>query len=115
MDKIIGSALSGLLAQSNKAATHSANIANAGARPSQEQRPQPVDEVFLSQESQQSGATSNTALKEDTAQSRAENINIEEEIIGLKQAETAYKANLFTLKVAQELDDELLDSVNIDA
>ncbi len=40
------------------------------------------------------------------------NVNLAEEVVNIKLAEIAYKANLKTIDVAGELFDELLDSFN---
>lgn len=127
----ISTALSGLLANQTKASGAASNIANVSTtgsldENSDKQAPYtPVDVTFTSQEN--GGVTAQVTDRQpsfvpsyapDSPFADAEgiigspNIRLEEEIVTLKQAELSYKANAKVVKVALELQDELLDAID---
>ncbi len=129
----ITTALSGLLASTNKAAAASGNIANANTTGSladnAAKKPYtPVDSV---QSSSAGGGVSTTIVNRtppfvpayDPSSPFADegeiigspNIRLEEEVVTLKQAELSYKANLKVLQTASDMQDELIDSINTKA
>jgi flagellar basal-body rod protein FlgC len=133
MISAIQTALSGLLSQGSKVATAASNIANVSTtgsldKNSNQRAPYtPVDAQFSSQEN---GGVSTTVVNRDPAFIPsyapnspfadengiigAPNISLDQEIVSLKQAETAYKANLKTIEIASEMEDALLNSFDRD-
>ena len=127
MFNTVSIALSGLTASSLKASTAASNIANistSGALSSEDGQA-PYEARFTSQTSLESGGVSaDVAIRNPAfvpafdpgspfANSDgligAPNVDLAEEIVNLKLAETTYKANVKTLQVASELSDELLN------
>jgi flagellar basal-body rod protein FlgC len=128
----INTALSGLLAQGQKAGNSANNIANAqstGQLDGRDPAPYtPVDTALTAREGGGVDATTlprqnaftpsyepNSPFANEDGYIGAPNVSLEEEIVNLKQAELAYKANLKTVQIASELQDELLDAVDTDA
>ena len=127
MFNTVSIALSGLTASSLKASTAASNIANistSGALSSEDGQA-PYEARFTTQTSLESGGVrADVAIRNPGfvpafdpgspfANSEgligAPNVDLAEEIINLKLAETTYKANVKTLQVASELSDELLN------
>ncbi len=127
MFNAVSIALSGLTASSLKASTAASNIANlsTGGALSQEDGPAPYETRITTQT-----ATENGGVQADVSIKNpgfvpaydpgspfanadgligAPNTDLAEEIINLKQAEIAYKANINVIETQKELDDELLD------
>lgn len=121
-------AVSGLLAQSSVAAAHAQNIANAGVtgkpspRPGERVAYQPIDPVTISTEGGNIAAQfvpvqpgSVTYYDPSSADSNEEglvavpNVNLEEEIVGLLTAKTAYAADAKIISVQREMDRDLLN------
>jgi flagellar basal-body rod protein FlgC len=133
MVNVINTTLSGLLASSNKVATASSNIANISTTgkvndKSGETGYSPVDAVNITS---QGGGVASRVVARDPASVQsyapndpnandkgivsAPNVNLEQEMVTLIQAEAAYKANLSVLKTAESMQDSLLEAVDKDA
>lgn len=129
MISAIKTALSGLLAQGQKAAGSASNIANAsstGRLDGESPAPYtPVDTQFSSQEG--GGVAAHTTprqtpfvpsyapdspLANEEGYIGAPNVNLAEDIVNLKQAALAYKANIKTIEIASDMQDELLDAID---
>ena len=101
MINAISSALSGLGAASQKIENSAERIAQFGSGVA-ETTPTPIADPATPL------TGGNTALNATTL--AVSEINLIEESVNLKVAETAYKANLSVLETVNELSDELIDS-----
>lgn len=127
----INTAISGLLAQGQKAANSASNIANAQSTGRLDgETPAPykaIDTQFTTQEGGGVNAQSlprqnaftpsyapNSPFANEDGYIGAPNVSLEEEIVNLKQAELAYKANIKTVQIANEMQEELLNSIDKD-
>lgn len=122
--------LSGLMATSRKAADAAGNIVNASSSgspdPSSPVRPyQPVDTVIkpgpgggvIAASTPRTPAfvpsyEPGQPFADENGMVAAPNVNLDEELINLKVAEQAYKANAQVLKVSRTLQDELLTAID---
>ena len=130
----ISTALSGLQAASKQVEASASNIANittAGSLDPDSGLSAPYEAQITVQESLEQGGVKsqiipkNPGIVERFAPSSpfvneegligAPNVNLTEEIVTLKLAETAYKANITTLKAVSEINDALLNIFDEDA
>ena len=93
---VYGISVSGLLAQGSKVSGIARNIANINTPNNI-----PVDIVSISQEN--GGVT--------TAEISAPNAGLEDQLIGLITAKTAYQADAKLIKIQSEMDKDLLDII----
>lgn len=124
----ISNALSGLMAASKRAEASAGNIANLSTTGSADSSssPQPYAAVTTVQTAQESGGVSAQIVPKSTPVVNvyapdspfanedgvvgAPNVDLAEEVVNLKLAEIAYKANVSTLNAAQEMTDALLST-----
>lgn len=124
----ITTALSGLLAASKRVEASANNIANANTAGALNEAdgPAPYSAQTVTQKTAQNGGViaeittkdpgfsaaydPNSPLANSDGFVGAPNVNLAEEAVNLKLATTAYKASLATLKVADELSQELLNT-----
>lgn len=130
----IKTAISGLLAQKTRASTASSNIANATTTGTLDQNNglqapyTPVETQFTADKDGGVRASvanrdpafvpsyaPNSPFADENGIIGAPNVSLDQEIVTLKQAEIAYKANLKTIEIASEMEDALLDSFDKDA
>lgn len=122
----ITTALSGLLAASKRVETSANNIANANTAGALDEAdgPAPYSAQTVVQKTGENGGTiaevttkdpgfvaaydPDSPLANEDGFVGAPNVNLAEEAVNLKLAETAYKASLNVIKVADELNEELL-------
>ena len=100
----ISTALTGLLAASQKVATTANNVANATTPGYQA--------LTTAQASAPEGGVRSSVLLKNPGDVNgyAPDVDLAEEAVNLKLAEISYKANLAVLKTAGELSDELLNT-----
>lgn len=128
----IKTALSGLMAQGTKLATTSSNIANAftaGSVEDEANAPYAAKNTQFSSVNDGKGVAATVVNKDpafvpsydpDSPFANEEgiigapNVSLDQEVVALKEAELAYKANLKTIETASEMQDELLDSFDKD-
>jgi flagellar basal-body rod protein FlgC len=124
----ITTALSGLLAASKRVEISANNIANANTAGALDEAdgPLPYAAQTVVQKTGQNGGVVAEVTAQDPGYSAAyapnsplaneegfvgaPNVNLAEEAVNLKLAEVAYKANIATIQVANELSEELLNS-----
>ncbi len=122
--------LSGLMAASKKAQVSAGNIANAGTTgsldPAQGPKPYEAQETVITSVagggvtaasvSRQPGFVPSyepdSPFADQDGMVGAPNVNIEEDMINLKAAEQAYKANAQTIRVAKDMSEELLNALD---
>jgi flagellar basal-body rod protein FlgC len=129
----ITTALSGLLAASKRVEASASNIANANTTGALNEAdgPAPYSALTITQKTGQNGGVIAEITTKDPGFSAAydpysplandeglvgtPNVNLAEEAVNLKLAETAYKASLAAIKVADELNQELLRAFDDEA
>ena len=122
--------LSGLMAASKKAQVSSTNIANASTTGSLDasKGPKPYEAQQTVTTSVAGGGVSAASVSrqpgfvpsyepdspfaDESGMVGAPNVNLEEEMINLKVAEQAYKANAQTIRVAKDMSEELLNALD---
>lgn len=122
----ITTALSGLLAATKRVETSANNIANAysGGALDEADGPAPYSAQTVVQKTGQNGGViaevttkdpgfvpaydPNSPFANEDGLVGAPNVNLAEEAVNLKLAETAYKASLAVIRTADELNEELL-------
>lgn len=127
MNGIYNIAMSGLQSMKRTVMNHASNIANVtnvGSTKEGEKQPYaPVDTVSISNPDGQ-GVRTETVLR-DPAQIliydesspfsneegvvAAPNVDLANELVGMKSASTLYKANAAVIRTQQEMDDEIMD------
>lgn len=126
----ISTALTGLLAATQRVGVSASNIANLGSSGSLDpQSPnQPYQALTTVQTANQTGGTTSQVIPKkpgivnayapDSPFANNEglvgtpNVDLAEEAVNLKLAEISYKANLSVLKAAQDTTEDLLNIVN---
>lgn len=129
----ITTALSGLLAATKRADASAENIANAYTAGALDEAdgPAPYSARTVVQETREGGGVVAKNVEKDPGYVPAydpgspfanedglvgaPNVDLVEEAVNLKLAETAYKANITTIKVAGEMSDELLKTFDDEA
>lgn len=126
----ISTSVSGLLAASKKLSDAASNIANASTAGSLDETSpnQPYSAVSTVTESVADGGVSATSVPRTPAYVPSfspdspfaneqgmvgvPNVNLDEELITMKVAEQAYKANAQVIKTTSEMQDELLNALD---
>lgn len=122
--------LSGMMAASKKAQVSSSNIANAGSSgsldPAKGPKPYEAQQTVISpvagggvtaaSVSRQPGFVPSyepdSPFADESGMVGAPNVNLDEELINLKVAENAYKANAQSIRAAKDMSEELLEALD---
>lgn len=131
MGNAIGIALTGLNSSSLKLYASASNIANMRSTGSLSDHDYPSYEAQTTQTTTGTGgvytkivtrhpATTvafdpNASYADENGMVSAPNVNMEEELVTMKMAETAYKANAQTIRTAGEMFDTIINAIDDDA
>lgn len=100
----ISNALSGLMAASKRAEASASNIANLST-------PDYTPVTTVQTAGQNGGVLAENRPRLDgTTQTYVSGVDLAEEAVNLKIAEIAYKANIATIRAAEDMTDELLST-----